>query len=68
MNDDVFAATLSSFNHQVVTFKAMFSKPSPLEMYGEFLKCHISKLLAPIKALFIPSPLAFDELQDDIIF
>ena len=33
-------------------------------MYGEYLKCLISFLVAPI----IPSPLAFDGLHNNIIF
>ena len=37
-------------------------------MYGEFLKWHISQLVALIEALFVASPLAFGELQDDINF
>ena len=37
-------------------------------MYGKFLKCLISQLMANIEALFIPSPLEFDRLHDDIIF
>ena len=37
-------------------------------MYGEFLKWHISQLVAPIKALFVASPLAFGGLHDDINF
>ena len=35
-------------------------------MYGEYLKCLISFILAPTEALFIASPLAFDGLHDDI--
>ena len=41
---------------------------SPLEMFGEFSKWHISQLVAPIEALFVASPLAFGGLHDDIIF
>ena len=37
-------------------------------MYGEFLKSHISQLVAPIEELFVASPLAFGGLHDDIIF
>ena len=35
-------------------------------MYGEFLKWHISQLLAPIEALFVASPLGFGGLHDDM--
>ena len=41
---------------------------SPQEMYGEFLKWHISQLVAPIEALFAASPLGFGGLHDDINF
>ena len=37
-------------------------------MYGEFLKWHISQLVAPIEALFVASPLAFGGLHNDINF
>ena len=37
-------------------------------MHGEYLKCLISIIVAPIEANFIPSPLAFDRLYSDIIF
>ena len=37
-------------------------------MYGEFLKWHISQLVALIEALFVASPLGFGRLHDDIIF
>ena len=37
-------------------------------MYGEFLKWHISQLVAPIEVLFVASPLAFGGLHDDINF
>ena len=37
-------------------------------MYEEFLKWHISQLVAPIGALFVASPLAFGGLYDDINF
>ena len=37
-------------------------------MYGGFLKWHISQLVAPIKVLFVASPLAFGGLHDDINF
>ena len=35
-------------------------------MHGKFLKCLISQREPPTKAPFIPSPLAFDGLRDDI--
>ena len=34
-------------------------------MYGEFLKWHISQLVAPIEALFVASPLGFGGLHND---
>ena len=37
-------------------------------MYGEFLKWHISQLVAPIEGLFVASPLGLGGLHDDIIF
>ena len=37
-------------------------------MCGKYLKYFISFMVAPIEALFTPSPLAFDGLYDDIIF
>ena len=37
-------------------------------MYGEYLKHLISFTVAPIEVFFIPSPLAFDGLHDNIIF
>ena len=37
-------------------------------MYGEFLKWHISQLVAPIEVLFVASPLGFGGLPDDINF
>ena len=37
-------------------------------MHGKFLKCLNSQREPPTKALFIPSPLAFDGLRDDIKF
>ena len=37
-------------------------------MYGEFLKWHISQLVAPIEALFVASPPAFGGLHNDIKF
>ena len=37
-------------------------------MYGEFLKWHISQLVAPIEALFVALPLGFGRLYDDIKF
>ena len=39
---------------------------SPLEMYGESLKWHISQLVAPIEVRFVASPLGFGKLHDDI--
>ena len=41
---------------------------SPLKMYGEYLKHPISFIVAPIEALFIALPLAFDRLHNDIKF
>ena len=35
-------------------------------MHGEFLKCDIFQQMAPIKALFVASPLGFGGLPDDI--
>ena len=37
-------------------------------MYGEFLKWHISQMVAAIEALFVASPLAFGGLHNDINF
>ena len=37
-------------------------------MYGEYLKCFISFIVAPIEVLFIPSPPALGVLHNDIIF
>ena len=37
-------------------------------MYGEFLKWHISQLMAPIEALFAVSPSGFGGLHDDTSF
>ena len=37
-------------------------------MYGEFLKWHVSHLVAPIEVLFVASPLGFGRLHDDINF
>ena len=37
-------------------------------MHGQFLKWHISHLVAPIEALFVASLLAFGKLCDDITF
>ena len=32
----------------------------------EFLKWHISQLVAPIEVLFVTSPLGFGKLHDDV--
>ena len=37
-------------------------------MYGKYIKCLISFIVAPIETLFIPSPLAFDGLHNNINF
>ena len=37
-------------------------------MYGDYLKCLISFIVAPNGAFFILSPLAFDRFHDDINF
>ena len=36
-------------------------------MYSKYLKYFISFIAAPIEALFIPSPLVFDELVLEVI-
>ena len=37
-------------------------------MYGKYLKCHISQMMALIEVPFIPLLPALDELNDDIKF
>ena len=34
-------------------------------MYGKFLKCLISQLVAPIEVFFIPLPPKFDRLHEN---
>ena len=41
---------------------------SPLKVYGEFLKWHISLLVAHIEALLVASTLGLGGLHDYIIF
>ena len=51
----------------LVSFKTMFLNSFSIENMWEFLKWHISQLVAPIEVLFVASPPEFGKLYNDVV-